>query len=383
MRALRKGLTAGLKESVEWASAAAGDFRRGSSTNAGGSSHGGTGEDESAWGDDDEGDGEDEEHLIIEVVSATGLGARACFAALCLSDASGALRGRRACTTVRAHTAEPVWHSCRDLGVTPAPGDVLLLELYAPDWSRCVGAALVSAADLPEGGPARSLPLRRLLDPRSCGGQAVAGGSGVVTLRRLVWSAASHSEKTLFLVRHGQSRWNEAQKNRRLDVMAAFDHPLTRAGAHQAAALRDRWTAAASALAADAPPPLPPRAAPVADLLGLDLGSDAPPPPPKPAFAAAAANPWADEVAVPEVASEDAELGAPDAAAAAGDAAWQAAFQAASFVASSPLTRGAPLFLVRHFRFQRPNLTRFFQPPQRCRRAWWRCAVTRALQRTA
>jgi hypothetical protein len=88
--------------------------------------------------------------------------------------------------------------------------------------------------------------------------------------------------------------------------------------------------------------------APVADLLGLDLDAPSPsalpplPPPPPPAAAAAADNPWGDETAyVPEVASEDAELGAPDAAAAAGDAAWLAAFQAAPFIASSPLTRGA------------------------------------------
>jgi hypothetical protein len=354
MRALRKGLTAGLKESVEWASAAAGDFRRGGASGGASASGASVHDEDSAWGDDEEAEGEDE-HFVVEVISATGLGARACFAALCLADASGALRGRRACTTVRAHTADPVWRSCRDLGVAPGPGDVLLLELYAPDWSRCVGAAHVAAADLPAGGAARALPLRRLLDPRSCGGAAAAGGTGVVTLRRLAWDGAAYASKTLFLVRHGQSRWNEAQRNRRIDAMVAFDHPLTRAGAHQAAALRDRWAAASAAapppppLTADAPPPLPPRpAAPVADLLGLDLDAPSPsalpppPPPPPPAAAAAADNPWGDETAyVPEVASEDAELGAPDAAAAAGDAAWLAAFQAAPFIASSPLTRGA------------------------------------------
>lgn len=45
-------------------------------------------------------------------------------------------------------------------------------------------------------------------------------------------------------MRHGQSRWNEAQKNRRLEKMVAFDHPLTRQGAEEAEALNKRWNAA-------------------------------------------------------------------------------------------------------------------------------------------
>jgi hypothetical protein len=378
MRALRKGLTAGLKESVEWASAAATDLRRsaaGGAPSAAGAPPPLPPAEEEPWeADCEEGGegGEDEAgaaaHFVIEVLHADGLGSRASFVALCLSDARGALKGRRECTTVRAHASDPVWNSVRDLGAPTAEGDVLLVELYAPDWSRVVGAAHVAAGALVEGGAALTLPLRRLLDPRSCGGAAPGGGSGVVTLRRLRWDASCYASKTVFLVRHGQSRWNEAQRARRLDAMVAFDHPLTRAGAHQAAALRDRWHAAAAAVpGCGVPPatdpvthfddtPLPPQPACV-DLLGLDLGPLAPPlppPPPLPPHAPVRSGGSSGDLLLGSAGGgaaggsgdfDDAEyvpLGAtPDVGAGDGDAGWLAAFYAARFVASSPLTRGA------------------------------------------
>ena len=136
-------------------------------------------------------------------------------------------------------------HSVRDLGVGVSPGDWLVLELYEDSGctTGCLATAHCALDLLPAGGPAITLPLRRCGDPRSC----VGGASGTLTVARLPWLPAFHTSKTLFFVRHGQSRWNDAQKSRRFDAMMAFDHPLTRAGADQALALRERWRAAAVA----------------------------------------------------------------------------------------------------------------------------------------
>lgn len=127
-------------------------------------------------------------------------------------------------------------HSTRDLGAAAAPGDLLLAELFAPGFAASLGAAQCRLRAL-EDGAALTLPLRRALDPRT------VGSHGAITLRLRGWapSGDEHLSKRVFLVRHGLSKWNEAQKTRRLDALCAFDHPLTRAGAEQALRLRERW----------------------------------------------------------------------------------------------------------------------------------------------
>lgn len=47
--------------------------------------------------------------------------------------------------------------------------------------------------------------------------------------------------KTLFLVRHGQSEWNAAQKAKAYHRMLAFDHPLTTTGAAQCLRSQRQW----------------------------------------------------------------------------------------------------------------------------------------------
>lgn len=53
------------------------------------------------------------------------------------------------------------------------------------------------------------------------------------------------TEKTFFLVRHGESMWNQAQTDRDLvGMMSQKDHPLNETGVAQAEALRDRLISA-------------------------------------------------------------------------------------------------------------------------------------------
>ena len=248
-------------------------------------------------------DGESE-HLVVEIQKATGLPASSsCFVALCVSDHSGALRGRRVCTSVRSQSGDPVWRCVRDLAVAPSHDDLLLVQLFTPDWCTCVGSTLVAASQLTLDVPLQ-LPLHRVLDPRTAGSL----GSGFVTVCGRAWKEGEHRGRTLFLIRHGESRWNEAQKARRLGDMLALDHPLTRLGAQQSMSLREQWAAIQNTLARDA-------SVPYVDLLGLDERFG-------------------------EESCADPAVG-PDA-----DVQWVEAFFAANFVASSPLTRALQTALL-------------------------------------
>jgi broad specificity phosphatase PhoE len=224
--------------------------------------------------------GAPQQSFLVRVHSASGLPSSASFVSLALSDASGRIRSKKALTVPVLHSTEPLWNrrdtqasplspschasltrlrlafSVRDLGVRPLPGDVLLVELYTPNWGALVGAAFCpasllapAAADFfsPPPAPAPPAPvtllLRRHLEhsPSPSGTLPSVTVSSPTPLSLPLSLAPPFSSKTVFLLRHGQSRWNEAQRSRRLDAMVAFDHPLTRAGAEQAIALRERW----------------------------------------------------------------------------------------------------------------------------------------------
>ena len=56
------------------------------------------------------------------------------------------------------------------------------------------------------------------------------------------------------MVRHGQSKWNEAQHNRDYAKLMAFDHPLTLEGSQQATELREKWETARLEVVGATPP---------------------------------------------------------------------------------------------------------------------------------
>jgi hypothetical protein len=184
-------------------------------------------------------------------------------------------------------TSSHVFACRRDLRVTPAPGDCLLIEVYgANDTSRrssawatkCVARGSVSLEYLlreSEKGASVRLPCHRALlgeadvfppyvsvrvlnargadtrrppltvsadvnktanllgalidlDDTSKGSNETVrdGGGGFASFPK--------TRKRVFFLRHGESRWNEAQREMQLSAMAKFDHPLNAKGATQA-----------------------------------------------------------------------------------------------------------------------------------------------------
>jgi phosphohistidine phosphatase SixA len=67
-----------------------------------------------------------------------------------------------------------------------------------------------------------------------------------VTLRRVFTTAPAPLYRTFFLIRHGESKWNEAQSKINITGMLDRDHPLTEDGINQACALNARWRLAKS-----------------------------------------------------------------------------------------------------------------------------------------
>jgi len=99
------------------------------------------------------------------------------------------------------------------------------------DW---IGTAKIPIASLGSGEP---VTVGVELSPD---GLAAAAGTCQLTLRQVV-SRPRKVAKTIFLVRHGESLWNEGQRTGDLGKMMHNDHPLTKEGMQQAMELNARW----------------------------------------------------------------------------------------------------------------------------------------------
>jgi hypothetical protein len=60
-------------------------------------------------------------------------------------------------------------------------------------------------------------------------------------LRRCWTQSAPPTKKTFFIIRHGESKWNDAQANWNVGGMAHYDHALSKSGIEQCLALNKAW----------------------------------------------------------------------------------------------------------------------------------------------
>ena len=65
-----------------------------------------------------------------------------------------------------------------------------------------------------------------------------------MTLQRVFINKAPPKQKTIFLIRHGESKWNKAQASVDIGGLLDLDHALSERGVQQAIDLNDRWRAA-------------------------------------------------------------------------------------------------------------------------------------------
>lgn len=140
---------------------------------------------------------------------------------------------------VKWDATDPIWDSARLFGaVPPKRNSMVRLHFYDHDTNDAddyIGTAEAHVAALAAEGSSTTLQIKLLKDIR----QSVTGAP-TVTLRREPAARYAGQRKVVYLVRHGESVWNKAQADKRVDVMLAdVDHPLNATGRAQSESLLD------------------------------------------------------------------------------------------------------------------------------------------------
>lgn len=152
----------------------------------------------------------------------------------------------------------PWWYCIRNMGAVPRDGDALIVEMYDRDalGSDFLGFCVISASELdytPKVCSMSQSHSQSQVFPMITPGYKKANCT--VTLCIHQWtpptevctllnrSSLSHQRdvKHVFFIRHGESVWNEAQKDVNVGKMMNYDHPLNKEGIRQAQTLNAAW----------------------------------------------------------------------------------------------------------------------------------------------
>ncbi|MDP2437075.1 MAG: histidine phosphatase family protein [archaeon] len=137
---------------------------------------------------------------------------------------------------------DPVWHCVRDFRIQPKASDVLIVVMY--DWDKTDADDLLASVAIPVSllagtGELLKVPftLYKAKKELNCS----------LTLRSLPTPNPFPTKRTFFLIRHGESQWNEAQgKKSAKGMVKTTDHGLNLVGIQQAQAFNAKWRAAES-----------------------------------------------------------------------------------------------------------------------------------------
>ena len=206
--------------------------------------------------------------MVVQIVGATNvpwmdlLSPSDCFVKMdVINTASGRVYDQSARTLTLEDTTAPTWGRtflalpvhCE---VHPA-GDVLRLQIWDEDLPKRAGIAddLIAEGTVPLAtlldGAQHTLDLNMKTTKRK--GLAADAAACTIAVRLIapLSGAAAPTEgrgqrggavvKTLFLVRHGESVWNEGEQKKNVAQMAGFDHPLSSEGVAQALRFNAAW----------------------------------------------------------------------------------------------------------------------------------------------
>lgn len=168
-------------------------------------------------------------------------------------------------TPLRHPDRSPVWNYTVNLGLAASEGDILKLQVtQGSDMDKVVARGAFDVWSLP-----KDTIITRTLDvgsapksPRTRGGssgmeesitdlmgrlrdqdlESTDGASGGPTLTFKILDKLKTSCR-LYFVRHGESKWNEARREKKYRKLIHFDHILTYAGIQQSEQLRAFWHA--------------------------------------------------------------------------------------------------------------------------------------------
>jgi len=128
----------------------------------------------------------------------------------------------------------PVWNCVRDFGKVTKDYDSVVVELHEFDRGKkddFIGEVEIPIKDLSEEIRDFEVPLANQDKEKPC----------VIEISRVYLSQNVISKKRLFLIRHGESKWNEAQEGLDPIGLMDFDHPLNKVGVAQASSLNENW----------------------------------------------------------------------------------------------------------------------------------------------
>lgn len=131
----------------------------------------------------------------------------------------------------------PVYNSYRNFYCNPPSNAVLVIKVYDYDNSfmcELLGWVHVRVSELTDETVHKSVFLGQY------GGKTNEGFT--IKLRRVYINRVTPLEKTVFFIRHGESKWNKAQDEKNIGKMFSnYDHALTGRGCHQARLLNAAW----------------------------------------------------------------------------------------------------------------------------------------------
>lgn len=181
-------------------------------------------------------------NVVIQILKATNLpkldvvGHSDPFVRMWIINSKDKDVSERYSTLVHNDTGNPVYNSVREIEVTPSSDDALRLDMYDYDIPGVqgsddfMGRICVLVKDLVPN-QVYDLPLRNKKGKET---------AARITFKRIVSPATLR--KRVYLIRHGESKWNEAQESNNLvDMLKTVDHSLNEVGVQQAQGLEARW----------------------------------------------------------------------------------------------------------------------------------------------
>ncbi len=139
-------------------------------------------------------------------------------------------------TLIKNDNPNPCWNSFFDFQVNPPANSFLKVEIY--DFDNFNEHDLLGIIDV---------PLSKLTTEDI---QTIVVGNNskfTISLKRILPGPNGFpNEKTFFIIRHGESKWNLAQSKMNLTGMINYDHSLTLKGIEQAKSVNASWKEAKS-----------------------------------------------------------------------------------------------------------------------------------------
>lgn len=187
---------------------------------------------------------------VLEIVSAEGLPNMDAVSltdayVICQFTSNGkVLRNASRRTLSKNNSLNPIFHSYQAFPFIPDQKDVLLLNVFDKDIARddFIGSASIDFASLSSPVHAAFLTIPITLAPEA----RSADSNPKITIRLVTCGPPllEPQTKEIIVIRHGESKWNDAQSDKDVKGMVSqVDHELTADGVLQAVSFNERWKA--------------------------------------------------------------------------------------------------------------------------------------------